>query len=125
MRWSWQRKVQSHLDLETDRLVSDGVPPAKARVAARRRFGNVATHKERFYESRRILWWDQIRRDVRYGARSLLKTPGFTGVAVLTLALDVGANMAVFSVVHAVLLDPFVYPVEEPDRVLFVAERSP
>ena len=130
--WWWRRRdedfaqeIRSHLELETDRLVSDGMSPAEARVTARRRFGNVATHKERFYESLRSMWWDQIRQDVRYAARSLLKTPGFAGVAVLTLALGLGANMAVFSVVHAVLLNAFAYPVDEPDRVLWLAEQSP
>ena len=128
----WRRRdedfaeeIRSHLELETDRLVSDGMSPAEARVTARRRFGNVTTHKERFYESLRSMWWDQIRQDVRYAARSLLKTPGFAGVAVLTLALGLGANMAVFSVVHAVLLSAFAYPVDEPDRVLWIAEQSP
>ena len=112
----FDREVRAHLDLETDRLVGEGMSEDEARLAARRRFGNVVAHKEHFYESRRVLWMHQARQDVRYALRSLRRAPGFSSTVILILALGIGANTALFSGVKGLLLDTL--PIAEPGRLV-------
>jgi hypothetical protein len=113
----FQAEIEAHLRLEAERRIAEGTPKEQAQAAARRALGNAAIVQERFYESRRWLWWDQLRQDLRFGARSLRKTPAFTAAAALTIALGVGANTAVFSLVDAVLLQSL--PVRNPGELFF------
>jgi len=112
-------EIEGHLRLEADRLIADGMDPKSANAAARRTFGNVVSARERFYEAGRWQWVEELRRDLRYGLRSLAKTPSFTVVAALTIALGVGANTAVFSLVEAVMLRPL--PVSRPSELVFIS----
>lgn len=114
----FQAEIESHIRLETDRLIAEGMEPAEAFAAARRAFGNVTIARERFYEARRWAWLNQLAQDLRFGLRSLRDAPGFTAAAMLTIALGVGANTAVFSVMDAVLMKSL--PVENPKQLVFL-----
>ena len=84
-------EIRAHLDLETDRLIAEGMAPEEARLAARKAFGSVAAAEERYFESTRAVWLDQLRQDVRVAARSITKYPVAAIVAVASLAFGIGA----------------------------------
>jgi len=102
-------EIQAHIAAETDELIREGVDPDAARAEAVRRFGNPLAASERFYEARRVLWWDHLHQDVRYAFRTMRRKPGWTAVILIMLAVAIGANTAMFSAVDSILLRPLPY----------------
>jgi putative ABC transport system permease protein len=115
-------EMRLHLALRQERLRQEGFAPEDAKLAARRRFGNVLSLRERSRDAWGWGWLEQLAQDVRVGARTLRKNPGFTTVAILTLALGLGVNAAIFSLTREVLLRPLPY--RDADRLVRVFETS-
>ena len=118
-------ELRFHLEAYADDLIAKGLSREEAYRQARVHFGSVERVREECRQSRGLRFIDELSQDLRYGARHFVKALGFAAVALLTLAVGIGANAAIFSVIHAVLLNPFPFPAHEPDRVLVVAEQPP
>jgi hypothetical protein len=116
-------EIQAHLDLEAEERQDAGLPPSDARLAARRAFGNVGVVRE---EVRDVWGWtpvEQFLQDVRYAARTVRRSPGFTLTAVLSLALGIGANTGIFSLADALLFRPLA--IREPGSLAVVRATTP
>jgi hypothetical protein len=118
-----EEEMRSHVEMQTSENIVVGMAPDEARYAALHQFGWKETLKERCREQRGVSWLEDFAKDVRYGVRMLWKNPGFTCAVVLTLALGIGANTAIFSVVNAVLLKQLPFP--HPERITMIWDGNP
>jgi predicted permease len=116
-------ELRFHLDQLVEENIAAGVAPDEARRSALRTIGGIAQFEEECRDMRRVNFVDDLLRDLRYAARSLLRNPGFAMLAVLIMGLGIGANTAVFSVVNTVLLKPLAY--RNPDRIVTLSDFSP
>jgi putative ABC transport system permease protein len=117
-----RRELDAHLDLLIERCVRLGMTPADARNAARRQLGNALLVREEIHDMNGVRWLEQLWSDLRIAIRQLRSSPGFTALAVITLALGIGANSAIFALVDAALIRPLPFP--EADRLVMVWERT-
>jgi predicted permease len=115
-------EIDAHLRFLIEENLKQGMAPDKARSAARREFGNVAVVQERSYQSWQFPRFESLLQDIRYAMRGILRAPAFSLVVILTLAVGIGANTAIFSAVYAVLLKPLPFPSGE--RLVWLGESS-
>src|ERR1700683_1404080 len=116
-RTDWDRERRAEIDayvaMETDENIARGMPPGDAGAAARRKLGNSTLIREEIYRMNTLAFLDTFAHDVRYGLSLLRRNPLLSAIALATLALGIGSNTAVFSVVNSVLLKPLPYPQAE------------
>lgn len=118
-----REEFEYHIELETAKNIRNGMSPAEARRRARVTFGGVERANEAVQDASGVRPLEEFARDVRYSCRTLARRPGFTFVAVATLAIGIGASTAMFTIVNSVLLRPLAYV--DPERLVWVAERRP
>ncbi|HWC99427.1 MAG TPA: ABC transporter permease, partial [Candidatus Sulfopaludibacter sp.] len=118
----FSEELKAHQALEADQLRAEGAGAEEAQRLARLRMGNLTANQERFYERHRWMWLEQFMQDVRLALRQWYKNAGFTAVAVLTLALGIGANTAIFTLIHSILLRSM--PVAHPERLYRLGEGT-
>ncbi|MCL4855349.1 MAG: ABC transporter permease, partial [Bryobacteraceae bacterium] len=123
-RWldDLDRDIQDHIELETRENIERGMAPDEARYAALRRFGNTTRVLEDTRAVWHPVWLEQLTQDIRYALRTLRRQPAFTAVVVATLALGIGMNTAVFSVLNTVLFRPLPYP--DAGRLIWLANYN-
>ena len=114
-------EIEAHIAIEADRLRQEGLSATEAETAARLKFGNVLQTEEHFYESRHILWFEDLRKDLLYAIRTVRQSPMYAATVILTLALGIGATAAIFSVTDAALIRPL--PLPEAQRLVNLYER--
>lgn len=119
----FDHEMREHLRLLTERFVRQGMSPQEAEMAARRQFGNVTKLDEDRHELQTVRWAETLSRDIRFGARQLVRTPLFTITAVLSLALGIGANTAVFTLLDQLVLR--LLPVAQPERLVMIWTTGP
>ncbi|MGC4048231.1 MAG: ABC transporter permease [Paludibaculum sp.] len=126
-RQTVERELEAELGFHLDQLIQEnlsaGMTPEEARWAAQRTLGGISQFQEECRDSRRVQFLEDLVQDVKFTLRSLAKSPGFTAVVILTLALGIGANTAIFTIVRGVLLRPLDYPGAE--RLLLLTAESP
>lgn len=118
-----EQEIESHLAHEKDANLARGLSSDEARRQARLKFGNPESMRDQVWTQNSFPWVENIWRDLRFAVRSLIKMPGFTAIAVLVIAVGIGANTAVFSVVNTVLLKPLTYP--EPQSLVELLNTGP
>src|SRR5215510_7217583 len=115
-------ELRYHIDRQIEEHIAKGMKPEEARYAALRALGGIEQRKEECRDMRRVNYFDDLLRDLRYAGRNLRRNPGFAALSILIMALGIGANTAVFSVVNAVLLRPLSY--RDPDRIVTLTNAS-
>jgi predicted permease len=130
--WNWRRRsdrdfadeIAANLALHVDRLVETGMKPEDAQAAARRAFGNVTRARELRYDSQRILWLDDLSKDLKHAVRMLRRNPVFSILAIVTLGVGIGANTAIFSVVNSLVLQSLPVSASRRLMALSTGERG-